>query len=848
MKKCILLFSLLGCALLAAPSCQKELTPDAGTLSRNVQFNISTESYQNELPTKGDYSARVASEGGPMLYISSVEAAMGSTPTKSAPVTSLYDDKFGLFGYQFDASSSFTGTELPTLCYNTEVKKLQENVWTSTSQTLYYPGASYKIRLYAYSPYNGGGVTVASSSTAPGAPVLSFQQNASIASQIDLLESQSEDISGDNDGTIDLTFSHALAGIKVKFASFGTEVTVKSVSFKNLFSSGNHALGSDSWTNQGNKTTWSVTEDLIVPASGDSQTLSEENTVLVVPQTCDTDAEMEIILTFDGVEHKYRAALSGVELKKGFITTFTLSLNDADILAEVAEGSTLTAFANTTSSASQTLTVKSFALYKNGLKAPASWEMEYSEDGTTWSSTKPSWITLSKTSGTGSITGEAVTVTAASRSLRAGELDAESQARNATLQSRSAIGSSGSPIDLSMMDYQGNTAASRSTANCYVVHRAGYYTFPLAYGNAVKNGVTNTEAFYTTVARKFVNADGVRFTGSSRPYLEDDTYTMEVLWNDLDVPFSLNASSTTKNGVPYATFSIPQSGIKEGNILIAAKKDGVIKWSWHIWVSGADFTPEVITNESGVNFSIMPIDLGWCGAIASGYPARTCYLRVKTSSNASPAIAVQQNFVAGDEAPTYAVTYYQWGRKDPFIGMGIAPTDGGKVSYAATSDGSVATAHQNPTTHYDNRSYGVTNESNRKTWFWDSKCSSNNVDQKATKTIYDPCPVGWVVPQYSTFTGFSTTNVVGSFDKGWYFKRNSSDEEGLYFPVYGQRFCNSASLSDVGSRSYRWLSVPYSGNGGSYYGDAITISSSYVGPQRYNNLSSGSGVRPALDN
>lgn len=76
----------------------------------------------------------------------------------------------------------------------------------------------------------------------------------------------------------------------------------------------------------------------------------------------------------------------------------------------------------------------------------------------------------------------------------------------------------------------------------------------------------------------------------------------------MDAPFTLSASSVSVDGVPYAEFYIPQSGIKEGNILIAAKKDGVVKWSWHIWVSGADFTPETITNASGKDYCIMPID------------------------------------------------------------------------------------------------------------------------------------------------------------------------------------------------------------------------------------------------
>ena len=844
MKQNRLLFAVLCCGSIFA-SCQKE--PSSGSVLDGgaLTFRVDTDVYESGLVTKSDLAGSLDADGGPTLYLSSWSDPMGGRDTKSAPVTSLYNDRFGLFGYLFDAASSFAGTEKPLLCHNLEVKKLASGVWTSTAQTLYYPGASYKMRLYAYSPYNGDGVTVASSSTDGGAPVLAFKQKADVASQIDLLESQSADIAGDSETGIDLTFTHSLSGIKVKFASFGAEVTVKSVKFSNLYSSGNHALGSGTWTNLGDLTSWTVSEDLTVPVSGGSETFSEANTILTVPQTCVEDAAMEIVLSQSGIEYKYKTKLSGLELKQGYITTITLSLSSSDILAAVAETSSLSDFTNTTSTASQTLTVKAFSLYNNGLKAPAPWSMEFSTDGSAWSTTKPDWITLSKTSGNGSLEGESVTVTAGTRSLGADEPDAESQARVAVLQGRSSLGSSSSPVDLSMRDYNGDAVSGRSTANCYIVHQAGYYKFPLAYGNAVKNGVTNTEAFYTSVATGFEDADGNTFTASSSPYLADGTYSMEVLWNDTEVPFTLSASSVSVDGVPYAEFSIPQSGIKEGNILIAAKKDGVVKWSWHIWVSGADFTPEVITNSSSVNFSIMPIDLGWCGMIAPGYPERSCYLRIKTVSGVSDPVAVRQAFVAGSGGTTYAALYYQWGRKDPFIGMGIAPSADGKISYVETSStGRMYEAHQNPTTHYNNNNYGPTNSSYAKNWFWDSKCSGTSIDQKPTKTIYDPCPAGWTVPQYNTFTGFSTSNVVGSFDKGWYFKRNSGDTEGLFFPAFGYRIYDSASLYDVGSYGCRWLSVPLSGNGGR----CLYFSSSSVDPQNSYSRAYGYGVRPALEN
>ena len=75
------------------------------------------------------------------------------------------------------------------------------------------------------------------------------------------------------------------------------------------------------------------------------------------------------------------------------------------------------------------------------------------------------------------------------RRLMMGQGDSGSALQNATPVSN---------LDLSMVDNAGNSRTSRTTANCYLVHAPGTYKIPLVYGNAIKNGAVNTEAFNPT--------------------------------------------------------------------------------------------------------------------------------------------------------------------------------------------------------------------------------------------------------------------------------------------------------------------------------------------------------------
>lgn len=121
------------------------------------------------------------------------------------------------------------------------------------------------------------------------------------------------------------------------------------------------------------------------------------------------------------------------------------------------------------------------------------------------------------------------------------------------------------------------------------------------------------------------------------------------------------------------------------------------------------------------------------------------------------------------------------------------------------------------------------------------------------KTVYDPCPVGYHMPQRNAFTGFTSTggntsdaaqfNVSGSFVRGWNFWTNSTHAAIIFFPASGYRSSGSGALAAVGSRGDFWSAVPIStSNGRSLY-----FGSGSVLPFNANSRAYAFGVRPVKE-
>lgn len=193
-----------------------------------------------------------------------------------------------------------------------------------------------------------------------------------------------------------------------------------------------------------------------------------------------------------------------------------------------------------------------------------------------------------------------------------------------------------------------------------------------------------------------------------------------------------------------------ETQIKQGNVLLGAyDAAGTLLWTWHIWITGYDPVGKAVTLANGT--TVMGSNLG-----------------AMNNSNATT-----------DEILESYGLYYQWGRKEPFIGpsaynfsMGSSEAmyDGNAKRVYNAFEASDATKG---TLDYASRQplcflLGV--EQSRYDWLYASH--SEELWNSSSKSLYDPCPKGWHVPSADAFAGLSIADKSGSatdyMDKyGW---------------------------------------------------------------------------------
>ncbi len=169
--------------------------------------------------------------------------------------------------------------------------------------------------------------------------------------------------------------------------------------------------------------------------------------------------------------------------------------------------------------------------------------------------------------------------------------------------------------------------------------------------------------------------------------------------------------------------------IKEGNALIGAyDKSGDLLYSWHIWVS--DYDPEAA-----------PLEL-------DGYTMMSRNLGARANGNAT----------TSEILASYGL-YYQWGRKDPFIGP--ATFNAANGSSATMYDGSGSRIYMQIAASgaaTGTQEYAAKNPS---TFITVAEKDADWLQQPAAgwsgtgKTPDDPCPYGWRVAPAAAFAGLS---------------------------------------------------------------------------------------------
>ena len=637
-KKKMILFA----AMFAAVSCALD-EPWAGREDREcfmMQASVEDASRDSVLSTGGTKAIGVL-PAGDSLYLHSFSSGMAEPATKSSPVTELHSS-FTCSGYSF--SGAWSDSNQPNLFFAKEFTKNEYNIWNSADRYL-WPGAGYSCRFYAVAPYSTTNPVITSGASDGGAPTFRYTVSDDPLQQTDVLESVSSDMAGDSYNYVRLKFRHTLAGIRVKASDFGVAGTISSVVIEGLRNTGSHVIGSNSWTNLSGSATYTVNASTVIGEENDYDLVSGDNTLLVIPQTCPSGSKMTITFVnkADGSSHTLTCDLSGKSLVMGEVTTYIISLDPDGWTGDWIGVSQPADFENTDAeSEPQTISVKTYKQHITGIRKALRWQAEFSlNGGVTWSSTPPAWLALSETSGPGIEDEQLINVVVAKRTYEQQTIsvqsEAEDQERSAALRIDTELGTSAEPADLSYYDYNGYKTTNMNTANCYVVHRPGWYKIPLVYGNAIKEGAVNKNAFFwpnirsttdsetgvvTYYDTEFEDSYGQKFNESSSPYVKAHMEAAgkslgeaALLWFDSPCVMNVEAELRDKDSqCPYIVFHIPASKAYEGNALIAVKdNDGTVAWSWHIWICNRDLSPLAVTNYTSQVFNIMPVGLGWCG-------------------------------------------------------------------------------------------------------------------------------------------------------------------------------------------------------------------------------------------
>lgn len=302
----------------------------------------------------------------------------------------------------------------------------------------------------------------------------------------------------------------------------------------------------------------------------------------------------------------------------------------------------------------------------------------------------------------------------------------------------------------------GELLSVNGTANCYIVSKSGSYKFPLSRANEkdILSSISSVKVLWET--------------DNTANQLSEGSIITDVVTNKKNVYFKTPGT------------------IKNGNAVIAAYRGNDIVWSWHIWVCDGYDPSATKQLYTGKNAAMMDRNLG--ALSSSSY------------------------------SPLSNGLFYQWGRKDPFPG----PTE----SYVPTVSGAKFMSLTNEMTIVSSESVTATVEyaiAHPATFITTSKSNGNWLAEpihtlwEKSKTVYDPCPAGWKVPE-AYVVDANRKHVVAQ--EAWsnlnYTMINSYSSYGVYldgnkawYPNNGY-ISTSGTLLMVGFYSCYWSCTPQS--------------------------------------
>ena len=715
-----------------------------------------------------------------------------------------------------------------------------------------------------------------------GSPSVEFEVEPDVTKQKDFMTACTGDVHYATHGvepTTNLDFRHALTAIRFAVGqNLSWNKTIDKVEIRNAIMTSKYKLSSEfngtgaDWDNTSATRGTATLSGVSVSTSRNPNvtimgTTGDNYTFYMIPQELTGKGVTVYVHCTDGTT--ITAPLKG-EWKAGTTRTYKLSETNStwQYVLTATNPSRAAEYDETTS---QAYTITSYR-ENNGTRQAVAWKViGYSVDnGATWTTNKPAWLTsLSKENGDGApYSAEAGTATLTK------DVKDLLKERNDGLKNATPLGTAIAPYNLSNST---GAATVENTANSYLISAPGHYCIPLVYGNAIKNGATNSNAYETTatgtyVLQHFKDHNNQNITNPWIEKTNSGAYAnidgAKIVWSDEKDLVTSPTIAHDASGDGYLDFEVKQSDIKSGNAVVAVTKNGTVVWSWHLWFAPKDALSTIaVTNYQGKTYNFTTETLGWKPTLWNGTPynkPRTVKVKVEqTIANGGvkqfTVINITQN--NGDKKEGIA-TLYQFGRKDALPGTDtFYPTN--SYSFDNTPGGrSLGYTIQHPENMFvygSPGSYNWCNATYYNLWSADNTTYGFN-DNSVIKTVYDPCPVGFKMPASNAFTGFTSNGLYGSTaadinaketnesqDKfsaayGHNLYTNSSKTATIFFPALGYRY-SDGSLRGVGNESFCWSAVPCS----TYDGCNLYFVWYHMNPRNASTRSASFAARPVSE-
>lgn len=637
---------------------------------------------------------------------------------------------------------------------------------------------SSKLKFFAVHPATDGSNPLVTTSSGTN-PVVNYAPNTDVKKQFDLLVANTNSFNYDDyvSQKIPIAFSHATTAVLFKV---GNELTykqkVKKIEIKNVIGDGTYDIATNTWTVGTSKKTFELdlsAAPFSTATNAGSIMNGGDGTFFMVPQDIPDDAY--VLITFESGK-TVKANIGGTGKKWVAGTTKTYTISNSKDLADRTLTLTINAAKNIFdyNETNVPFTVTSYSeVTGSGRPAKAEpWTItkyESSADGTTWTVGKPSMVAaMSSESGNGGTSADACTMTFTN------DYHDYKAEREAAL--KAATEANGK--DLSMVN------GSRSTANCYIVSAGGTYKFPMVYGNAIKNGATNTSSYTSSypasehIFNKFWGASEI-----NSPYITGAN-DAKVLWTSTP---DIVSDVTINNG--NVEFKVNKDKMKEASVIIGVTNNTLgtynVLWSWHIWITSKD----VVNTDNGY-FMLEPLGFRHTEWHGTTYEKDRKVRLTVTQTRTGKTAQVEFTQKASALVRKGQAMYYQQGRKDPLypsngmtlqstgtepngynrgmlpywsvkmplimarfrtynpndpgIGKGEANGDWMWINFSDQGDGTKYYSHAEHATYFN---------------LWDvNNCVGYQNPNAFVKTVYDPSPAGFRIPRLDEFNKINSGN------------------------------------------------------------------------------------------